>query len=125
VSEPISVLNTTIEMAPEATFVIPEGRLDFDAAGGFQNALEQAIAGGGQKPRAVVVDCATLTYVSSAGLRAFLVAARTAKSSGVSFAVCGLRPPVREVFDVSGFSRIIDEYVDRAAAVAKLTSATG
>jgi len=53
------------------------------------------------------VNCAAISYVSSAGLRAFLVAARAAKSAGVGFAVCSLVSAVQEVFDVSGFSSVI------------------
>jgi anti-sigma B factor antagonist len=101
-----------------ATMVIPEGRLDYGAAAGFQAQVEQLLAGGGTKPAGVIIDCAGLDYVSSAGLRVFLLAARASQRAGLSFAVCALKPAVREVFDLSGFSRIIAVYADRAAALA-------
>jgi anti-anti-sigma factor len=111
------------ERASAATLVIPEGRLDFGAAPSFQQHLEQAIAAAGGaagKASAVIVDCAALDYVSSAGLRAFLQAARAAQRSGITFALSTLKPAVREVFELSGFSRVIPVHVDRTAALAQL-----
>jgi anti-anti-sigma factor len=105
-----------LETLSFATLVILEGRLDFGAAPGFQQHLEQALSG---TPVAVVVDCAALEYVSSAGLRVFLVAARVARQSGIRFAACALTPPVREVFEVSGFTRIIEVHPDREVALAR------
>ena len=65
------------------------------------------------------IDCAALDYVSSAGLRAVLLVARAAQRAHVPFALCGLQPAVREVFDLSGFSRIIVVAPDRATALAQ------
>jgi anti-anti-sigma factor len=99
------------------TVALPAGRLDFGAAAPFQQQLEQAVAA---KPRGLVVDCTSLDYVSSAGLRVFLVAARAAKAGGVGFAVCSMKPAVKEVFDLTGFGNVITLCDDRAAAVAAL-----
>jgi anti-sigma B factor antagonist len=107
-----------LEAHGAATLVIAEGRLDFGAATGFQAQLEQVLAGTQTAPAAVIVDCTGLEYVSSAGLRVFLLAARTSRQAGLRFAMCSLQPAVREVFELSGFSRIIAVYTDRAAALA-------
>ena len=100
-----------------------EGRLDFSAAVEFQqqleHALEQALAGAGASSPAVIVDCAALGYVSSAGLRAFLLAAKSAQRLAITFALCALQPAVREVFELSGFSRIMPVHADRASALAQ------
>jgi anti-sigma B factor antagonist len=109
-----------VEAHGEATLVIPEGRLDFGAATGFQAQLEQVLADTRTAPVALIIDCAGLEYVSSAGLRVFLLAARTAQRAGLRFAICSLQPAVREVFELSGFSRIIAVHTDRAAALAPL-----
>lgn len=108
------------ENADGITVALPAGRLDFGAAAAFQQQLEQAVAA---KPRGLVVDCSSLDYVSSAGLRVFLVAARAAKAAGVGFAVSSLKPAVKEVFDLTGFGNVITLCADRAAAVAALTPA--
>ena len=70
-------MKTRVETLDQTTIVIAEGRLDFNAAAGFQSAVEQALAGAGKAPAALIIDCAGLEYVSSAGLRVFLLAARS------------------------------------------------
>jgi anti-anti-sigma factor len=112
-------VNVRLESIGLTTVVILEGRLDFGAAAGVQAQLEHVLAGAGTKPAGVIIDCAGLDYVSSAGLRVFLLAARTAQRGRLAFAMYGLKPAVREVFDVSGFSRVIAVYADRAAALAQ------
>ena len=77
-------------------------------------------ASGSTAPAAVIIDCAGLEYVSSAGLRVFLLAARTSQRAGFRFALCSLQPAVREVFELSGFNRVIDVHPDRAAALTPL-----
>ncbi|HUO79595.1 MAG TPA: STAS domain-containing protein [Steroidobacteraceae bacterium] len=101
------------------TLVVPEGRLDFGAAAGFQEELERALGAPGSAPAVLVVDCAALEYVSSAGLRALLLAARAAQRAGIRFGLCALRPAVREVLDLSGFSRIIAVHPDRQSALGR------
>ena len=111
-------MNVSFERLALTTLVIPEGRLDFSSAASFEKQLNEVLAGAGTAPAAVIIDCAALDYVSSAGLRAFLLAARGSQRAGISFALCPLKPAVREVFDLSGFTRIITIYADRATALA-------
>ena len=112
-------MKVRLESIGLTTVVIPEGRLDFGAAAGFQAQLEQVVAGAGAGPAGVIIDCAGLDYVSSAGLRVFLLAARASQRAGLAFSMCALTPVVREVFDVSGFSRVIAMHADRTAALAQ------
>jgi anti-anti-sigma factor len=100
-------VNVHIETQGPTVVVSPSGRLDFGAASAFQTQVEAVLAGAGQPPGAVIIDGAGLEYISSAGLRVFLVAARTAKMNNTRLVVCGLTAPVREVFEVSGFDRIV------------------
>ena len=71
--------------------------------------------------RAVVLDCAELNYIASAGLRVVLMCAKRAQSAGTRLVVCGLQAPVREVFTVSGFLKILsvaDDFEQAQAALA-------
>jgi anti-sigma B factor antagonist len=111
-------MNVRTETIGQTTLVIPEGRVDFGTAAAFEKHLERALAGTAGPPKALIVDCTGLEYVSSAGLRAFLVTARGSQRAGIQFALCALKPAVREVFDLSGFSRIIAVHADRATALA-------
>lgn len=113
-------METQIDKQDRVTVVRPRGRLDFGAAADFQARVDQALAGDGNRPGAVIVDASGLDYVSSAGLRVFLVGARNAKGSGIGFGVCSLLPAVSEVFALSGFDRIIkvSASLDEAMALA-------
>ena len=53
----------------------------------------------------LVIDCAQLQYISSAGLRVLLVAAKRLSNSG-KLALAALNNQIRDVFDIAGFSSI-------------------
>ena len=89
------------------------GRIDFATSGDLEQAACAVIAGG--SPR-VVLDMRGVEYVSSAGLRAILVAARAAKSAGGGIALFGFQPGVHEVFSTSGFGKIVPISESDAAA---------
>ncbi|MEI8393649.1 MAG: STAS domain-containing protein [Rhodospirillaceae bacterium] len=90
------------------------GRVDSNSAKAFEEKLLGAIAP--SEPR-IVVDCSQLDYVSSAGLRVLLMAAKRAKTNRGKLALCGLKPHVRDVFDVSGFTGIFSIHSTRESAL--------
>ena len=109
-------MKVRLETLGHATVVVPEGRLDFSAAADFQKEIERVL-GMSPAPAAVIIDGTALDYVSSAGLRVFLLAARAAQRGAIAFSVCALKPAVRDVFDLSGFNQVIALYPDRNAAL--------
>ena len=98
----------------------PRGRIDSNTAKSFEEVILAAIVP--QAP-AMVVDCTQLEYVSSAGLRVLLMAAKRIKAAKGRLALCGLKPHVQEVFDVSGFSTIFAIQAGRDAALATVRGA--
>ncbi len=58
----------------------------------------------------VLVDCAELEYISSAGLRVLLTAAKTAKKTNGNIALACLNENVKQIFEISGFTSIFDIY---------------
>ncbi|MEI6642764.1 MAG: STAS domain-containing protein [Novosphingobium sp.] len=103
-----------IEVAEQANIAFPESRIDSVSATSFQDQLVELIG----RSDNVVVDCADVEYVSSAGLRALLVAAKSAQTKGVKFAVCSLKSHVKEIFTVSGFDNMVQIHPDRETALA-------
>jgi anti-sigma B factor antagonist len=91
------------------------GRLDASNAAEAEGKVLGLIDGGTDR---LVVDCSGLEYISSAGLRILLMAAKRLTPPRRKLALAGLRPQVREVFDIAGFSSIFDIHETRAAAVA-------
>ena len=91
------------------------GRLDTKTSG----VLEKSVAthlGAGQ--RRFILDLAGMEYVSSAGLRIFLMLAKKLSGGKGSLALCGLSPQVKEVFDIAGFTRLFTLASTRAEALA-------
>jgi anti-anti-sigma factor len=95
------------------TIAALDGRLDAVTSAQAEQALLALLHEG-----ALVADLAEVRYMSSAGLRLLLKAAKLAKGVGVSFSVCASQPAVREVFEMSGFDKIIPSFATRAEAVA-------
>jgi anti-anti-sigma factor len=95
------------------TIAALEGRLDTATAPATEERLIALLDQGG-----VVADMTGVRYVSSAGLRVLLKTAKQARTRNVSFSVCGLQPAVREVFEISGFDKIIPLHATRAEALA-------
>lgn len=103
-----------VEVRAEGTTVaVLEGRIDTVTAPLVELRLLALLEEG-----PVVADLAAVRYVSSAGLRVLLRAAKQGMASGRGFSICGLQSPVREVFEISGFDRIIPAYPTRAEALA-------
>lgn len=110
-------MSTVLETEGRAHVVVMTGKLDSASAPEAEKLVLGALEGGAG---IVVMDMAALDYVSSAGLRVMLMAAKRLKSSGGKFALSGVCPAILEVLDIAGFTSILDTYPDRAAAVAAL-----
>jgi len=65
-----------------------------------------------------VLDFSNLDYISSAGLRVLLMAAKRAGSSGGKVSLCRLQEHVREVFDIAGFTAIFPIHASLEEALA-------
>jgi anti-anti-sigma factor len=98
------------------TVLAPSGRLDANTSPAFEREM---LAELNRSPRGLVMDFSALGYVSSAGLRVVLLAAKKVKAAGGAFVLCGLAPAIAEVFKVSGFLSILTVEPDRAAALAR------
>ncbi|MBW8056006.1 MAG: STAS domain-containing protein [Nitrospira sp.] len=81
-----------------------EGKLDTQSSPDAQTQLTQLIDQGATK---LVVNFEKLDYISSAGLRILLAAAKQLKSNSGELRICGLNEVVQEVFDISGFTTIL------------------
>ena len=95
-----------------------EERVDSANAQAFYQELDSAIE---SDDRAVVMDMERLAYISSAGLRVILQTARKLQQQNAKFAICSLSGTVREVFEISGFDRVIDIHSSQEDAIAAVS----
>lgn len=71
--------------------------------------LEDVVGAYYSKPESnVVFECKGMDYISSSGLRVFLSAHKNIAMKGGSFSIRNLSPQVKSVFDMTGFSRILN-----------------
>jgi anti-anti-sigma factor len=81
-----------------------EGRLDTNTAPELQAALVPLF----DTEKDVRLDLTGIAYVSSAGLRVLLAGHKAAKAKGASMRVAHVSAEVMEVFEMTGFSNVLN-----------------
>lgn len=109
----------TVSDSDSFSKVSMEGRLDANSAAETERKLSDLIA---KSNGPILFDLSSLDYVSSAGLRVMLVAAKRIQQKGGQLSLFGLNGNVREVFDISGFTAVFKIFPDEASAQAALKS---
>jgi anti-sigma B factor antagonist len=99
-----------------------EGYLDAHTAPVFESSIENEIRSGRIR---VVVDCARLTYISSAGLGVFMSFLEEVREQGGDIKLAAITPKVYQVFDVLGFPKLFDITSTVEAAVERFSPARG
>ncbi|MEI8397428.1 MAG: STAS domain-containing protein [Rhodospirillaceae bacterium] len=96
-------------------FLTPKPGVDSSSAAQFEEILLEGVEAANGS---VVVDCADLDYISSAGLRAILIAAKASKSKGRKLILCSMKRHIRKIFDTSGFTQLLPIVLNRDDAIA-------
>lgn len=97
-------MDITITQEETRTFVVVSGRLDTTNADKFQQDIAPLMQG--DNP-VIEIDCTDMEYTSSQGLRLFLTLQKSVNARQGSLKLMNMRPQVKEVFDITGFSNII------------------
>ena len=107
-------MKTHFEPHNGTLIVVVEGRIDGATAMEFQRAVHANL---GENKGPLVIDCANLAYISSAGLRVILMIAKTLDRRDGRFAICSLSAMIAQIFQTSGFDRIISIHATREEAL--------
>ena len=62
----------------------------------------------GNQAKKILIDFEKLDYISSSGLRVLLSTAKQLKTVEGQLRLCGLNETVKDIFDMSGFSTILN-----------------
>ncbi len=95
----------------------PEGRIDSTTAPVLGERLTMVLADRGTR---LVLDFKSLEYISSAGFRVLLLAAKHAETAGSRLVLCGITGKVRQLFELAGFLDILPLYASREESLASL-----
>ena len=108
------------EVRNGVTVVAPAGRIDSTTSPALEQAIGRSLDGGSRK---LVVDLERVEYISSAGLRVLLVAAKKLGGGKGALALCAMNDAVRQVFDLAGFLPLFVVDTTRDDAVATVVGA--
>lgn len=70
-----------------------------------------------QAENKLLFNCQGLEYISSSGLRVFLMTQKKMMQRQGVLYLCALQPTIAEIFDISGFTRIFKIFANEAEAV--------
>lgn len=117
-----SPLTVTPRDIADCRLVSVAGKVDHTNSDDFLDELtrvsEMVPAGGG-----MVIDLGGLEFITSAGLRALLLAQRTVKNAGGTMVVSGISGVVKEVFRISKFDALLNVADTTQDAVGQISPA--
>ena len=95
-------MNVTIERDDTIKIIALEGQLDIS---GSDVARDEVLKLLDNKP--TIISMAKVPYVSSSGLRALLIIAKTAKAKNIKVIYAAAIPEVVDVLQMTGFSKLL------------------
>lgn len=112
-------MTVSVETVDSTLVISLQGRLDGTNSKTVESDILGRLQGG---PARLALDLSLVDYISSAGLRVVLVVAKRLKQPGSAFILYGIKPHIREIFEISGFLSILDVATNRDEALAQLSA---
>lgn len=116
-------VQVTTKHYADVLMVAVEGRVDYVNADEFRAALMPHLKNcraGGDK---AVLDMSRLEYISSAGLRVLMIAAKEAHAAQGKLVAAALQPAVREIFEISRFTLVVETHESLSGALREMSPA--
>jgi len=104
-----------------ARVVTPRGRLDHDTCDTFQADLAIELDACARDGAALVLDMSKLEYVSSAGLRCLMIAARQASARNSRVVASAPQAVVAEILQISRFNLVLPVFATTREALASVS----
>jgi anti-sigma B factor antagonist/stage II sporulation protein AA (anti-sigma F factor antagonist) len=96
-------MEVTIKKDGNKILVKVVGRLDTTNVTDFEKEIAPVMAEPGED---IELDCSEFDYISSSGLRIFLMLQKRVTGAGGKLVLSNMKGEIREVFDMTGFSSI-------------------
>lgn len=110
-------MEINISRSNNLTVISVSGRMDAVTAPEFEKSLSELISKGEKR---FLINFSGLDYISSAGLRSILAAAKQLKTENGEIFFTGISGSVEEVFNISGFHSIFRIFKDEESALKKV-----
>ncbi|MBR1939891.1 MAG: STAS domain-containing protein [Bacteroidales bacterium] len=98
-------MKTKIEEINGQLVAVLDGEFDTAAAADVEEALQPLYA---NNEKDIVMDCTTLEYIASSGLRILLAILKKAKSSGHRMVLKNVNEDIMSVFRMTGFVELFE-----------------
>lgn len=96
-------MNIKKEKIGDFTVLRIKGRIDTVHSSTLEGEVNQLFDNGEKN---LIFNCSEVDYISSSGLRVFLVAQKKAISTNGKLYLCNMQPTIQEIFRISGFSNL-------------------
>jgi len=115
-------MQISITQQEHVSIVAVTGSIDALTADTLVTALLDEVAAGRTR---LVADFGAVEYTSSAGLRVLLSTLKESRQRGGDLRIADIRPNVRQVLELSGFTSILKCFADVDSAVASFAKMGG
>ena len=112
-------MQITDRLEKQITIVTIAGNVDALTAGEVTSYLSERIIAGTKR---LILDLGQVNFMSSAGLRAILMALKEIRQQGGDLYLAGAQPGVERILKVSGFTTILKTFPTIEAAEAGFSS---
>jgi anti-sigma B factor antagonist/stage II sporulation protein AA (anti-sigma F factor antagonist) len=111
-----------LRQVADVTLIRVQGRIDHKKAKDFENELKPLLddCAAGQERR-ILLDMSGVDFMTSAGLRVLMIAAKTCGKNKGEIVVAALQPTVEEIFKISRFDLVLKIFPTVEAALDKLS----
>ncbi|HEX9145250.1 MAG TPA: STAS domain-containing protein [Candidatus Binatia bacterium] len=105
------------------TLIQAAGRIDHTTAKDFENRLLPQLAGCTGETKKILLDFSEVNFISSAGLRVLMIAAKQCKRQDGKIVLAALQPMIQEVFQISRFDSVFEVFPTVKAAMEAISAA--
>ncbi|HEY6999760.1 MAG TPA: STAS domain-containing protein [Candidatus Binatia bacterium] len=99
------------------------GRIDHGTAPAFGSALLPHVEGCTGETKKLLLDLGAVNYMSSAGLRVLMIAAKGCRKQSGKMVLAGLQPTIKEIFKIGRFDMVLESFASVREALAALAPA--
>ncbi|MEQ1882752.1 MAG: STAS domain-containing protein [Burkholderiales bacterium] len=116
-------MNIRIQSYQGVRVLSPVGRIDHFNSEEFRRLLFPHVEHCKADGECLVIDLEEVDYISSAGLRCFMMADKQANAQGGHIVVAAMQPVVKEIFEISRFTLVFESFTTVREAIAGLSPA--
>ncbi|GMU85715.1 MAG: anti-sigma factor antagonist [Ignavibacteriales bacterium] len=97
-------MEINVEQENTVRIISLSGRLDIINAEAFENTIIEYIDNLNENK--MLIDCESLSFISSAGLRVFMIALKKMKAKLGKLVLTGMNDSNRKVFQITGYEKL-------------------